>query len=133
MRLPFSLRASRALVMVALAVCLSLRSLPGSAQESDLARSIREHLAAGEFGLAQDLAASAAEEQNQHRLSFTEIPHPDNPDQTTRVVSTGHTSEPAAPKVQRPPPRLGEHTDEVLRELGYQQAELDEMRAAGVI
>jgi crotonobetainyl-CoA:carnitine CoA-transferase CaiB-like acyl-CoA transferase len=30
-------------------------------------------------------------------------------------------------------PRIGEHTDEVLRELGYSQAEIDSLRAAEVI
>jgi formyl-CoA transferase len=32
-----------------------------------------------------------------------------------------------------PPPSLGEHTDEVLSELGIEQAELDALRSAGVI
>ena len=35
--------------------------------------------------------------------------------------------------VRRPPPALGEHTDAVLSELGYSAAQIDELRAAGVI
>jgi crotonobetainyl-CoA:carnitine CoA-transferase CaiB-like acyl-CoA transferase len=34
---------------------------------------------------------------------------------------------------QRPPPRLGEHTDEILRELGYTDAELETLAAEGAI
>lgn len=35
--------------------------------------------------------------------------------------------------IGRPPPGLGEHTDEVLRELGHTSEEIDSWRAAGVI
>jgi formyl-CoA transferase len=35
--------------------------------------------------------------------------------------------------LRRPVPHLGEHTDEVLRELGYSQAEVETLRAAGAL
>jgi len=35
--------------------------------------------------------------------------------------------------VRRPPPTLGEHTDEVLRELGYTAADIETMRQEGVV
>jgi formyl-CoA transferase len=37
------------------------------------------------------------------------------------------------PNILRRPPTAGEHTDEVLREVGYSSAEIDEFRGAGVI
>jgi formyl-CoA transferase/CoA:oxalate CoA-transferase len=35
--------------------------------------------------------------------------------------------------IRRAPPRVGEHTDEVLRELGLARGEVDRLRAAGVL
>jgi crotonobetainyl-CoA:carnitine CoA-transferase CaiB-like acyl-CoA transferase len=34
---------------------------------------------------------------------------------------------------RRPPPRLGEHTRDVLEEVGYDEAEIDELAASGVV
>ncbi|HET6380449.1 MAG TPA: CaiB/BaiF CoA-transferase family protein [candidate division Zixibacteria bacterium] len=35
--------------------------------------------------------------------------------------------------LRRPPPRLGEHTDEILAELGWKQPAIDRMREAGIV
>ena len=37
------------------------------------------------------------------------------------------------PSIETPPPRLGQHTDEVLASLGYSNAEIATLRAEGVI
>jgi crotonobetainyl-CoA:carnitine CoA-transferase CaiB-like acyl-CoA transferase len=37
------------------------------------------------------------------------------------------------PAVLRPPPELGEHTDEILRELGYSDAEIGAVRREGAV
>lgn len=36
-------------------------------------------------------------------------------------------------QVSRPPPVLGQHTDEILAELGYDAAEVDKLRSSGAI
>jgi crotonobetainyl-CoA:carnitine CoA-transferase CaiB-like acyl-CoA transferase len=37
------------------------------------------------------------------------------------------------PRIDTPPPMLGEHTEEILTTLGYEGAALAELRAKGVI
>jgi glutaryl-CoA transferase len=37
------------------------------------------------------------------------------------------------PSIDRPPPVLGEHTEEILRFLGYDEATFSSFRAKGVI
>jgi formyl-CoA transferase/CoA:oxalate CoA-transferase len=59
------------------------------------------------------------------------LPHPDVPD--LRVVGTPLNLNGVRPTSHRPPPRLGEHTEDVLVELGYSPAEIEALSQHGVI
>jgi crotonobetainyl-CoA:carnitine CoA-transferase CaiB-like acyl-CoA transferase len=48
------------------------------------------------------------------------------------VLGTGFMFAHDGPGVDQPPPRLGQHTAEVLRQLGYSDAEVRELQQAGV-
>ena len=69
MLLVFSRRALSARAILAFAACSFLQAMPCVAQNKDVAESIRAHLDAGEFGLAQDLAATANTPEQRDFLS----------------------------------------------------------------
>ena len=59
------------------------------------------------------------------------VPSTDGADIT--LVGTPYQFAHDGPAFQGPVPRLGQHTDEVLRELGYDTSEVDRLRADGVV
>lgn len=54
-------------------------------------------------------------------------------DRDVRVVRTGFKVDGETPRVDSPPPRLGEHTEAILTELGRSPADIERLRRAGVI
>jgi len=54
-------------------------------------------------------------------------------DRALTLTRTGFSMSGVNPSVASPPPRLGEHTDEVLRDLGYSETEIASLRAAKAI
>jgi len=50
-----------------------------------------------------------------------------------RLLRTGIKLDGKPPKVDTPPPRLGEHTEEILRELGLGDAEIEDLRKDGLL
>src|SRR5712692_818908 len=50
-----------------------------------------------------------------------------------KLVGSGFRLAHGSPGIDRPPPTLGEHTDEILEEVGYAPAEIDRLRRSGGI
>jgi crotonobetainyl-CoA:carnitine CoA-transferase CaiB-like acyl-CoA transferase len=54
-------------------------------------------------------------------------------DRSITLTRAGFKLSGADPAVVSPPPRLGEHTEEVLRDVGYSETDIASLRAAGAI
>ncbi|HEX7124721.1 MAG TPA: CaiB/BaiF CoA-transferase family protein [Thermodesulfobacteriota bacterium] len=52
---------------------------------------------------------------------------------TVRMPGVPWQGDAAPTAIRRPPPRLGEHTDEILAEIGYDAADIARMRASGAV
>ena len=50
-----------------------------------------------------------------------------------RLVGAGFRMAHGSPGIDRPPPTLGEHTDEILGEAGYAAADIERLRREGVV
>ncbi len=74
-----------------------------------------------------------ATEQIRHRellQTLTDVPACDRAIAVTRAgfkISRGD------PEIAFPPPRLGEHTEEVLKALGYDESQIEQLRSAGAV
>ncbi len=81
----------------------------------------------------RDFEAVVADTQFDARNALVEIDLPNKPGRRARVVGSGYVATPDGPAPQRGPPKLGEHTAEILTEIGYSDADIDALRAAAVI
>ncbi|NIQ59373.1 MAG: CoA transferase, partial [Gammaproteobacteria bacterium] len=71
------------------------------------------------------------EPQVQHNGMLVPVPHPGIPD--FRAVALPVQWDGARPTPRRAPPLLGQHTDEVLRELGFAPDEIERLDERGAI
>lgn len=96
------------------------RMLPGRTTEEWLSF-FREHdIPAGAVGSLDDLVERLPESDHPHAGRYKVVPPP------VRFA--------AAPQnVRRHAPVIGEHTEEVLLEIGYDQAEVADLRASGAL
>jgi crotonobetainyl-CoA:carnitine CoA-transferase CaiB-like acyl-CoA transferase len=82
-------------------------------------------------GPINDLADVFADPQVQARQMTTTLRHPHT--DALRLVANPIKMSATPPAVRRPPPLLGQHTDEVLAEIGVDAPERVALRQAGVI
>jgi crotonobetainyl-CoA:carnitine CoA-transferase CaiB-like acyl-CoA transferase len=78
-----------------------------------------------------DLAQAFADPQAQQRGMTVPVPHPDNPD--LRLVASPLKLSATPVTYRHAPPRLGEHGDEILREAGLGQAEIEQLIKCGAV
>ncbi len=66
-----------------------------------------------------------------YRQMVVDTPRPEIPDLRLPGIAVKLTGTPGS--IRRPPPLLGEHTDEVLTELGYSSEDIERMRTTGAV
>jgi crotonobetainyl-CoA:carnitine CoA-transferase CaiB-like acyl-CoA transferase len=82
-------------------------------------------------GPVHSLGEALTHPQTLAREMVVELEHPEA-GPTKALGCPIHFSETPA-RVDRPAPRLGEHTRHILRECGYADAEIDALAAAGIV
>ena len=80
-----------------------------------------------------DVAQAIRNPQFDHRNVLMDLPSPPGLEGSIRVVGAGFQASQDGPGINVAPPALGEHTEEVLREIGYSAEDIAGRREAGAI
>ena len=81
------------------------------------------------FGVIERLADVVADEQAHHAGIFGETTNPEVPRTVNNPIRLGF----AKPRAAGPPPAVGQHSADILRELRYSEAEIAALRLAGAL
>jgi crotonobetainyl-CoA:carnitine CoA-transferase CaiB-like acyl-CoA transferase len=110
----------------------ALREIIESALASDDARTWAERLTKADVPCSSiwKIHEIVAHPQLEHRDVLQTVASKFGP---MRLVGSGFRLAHGSPGIDRPPPTLGEHTDEILGEAGYTRAEIETLRGRGVV
>ncbi len=79
------------------------------------------------FGVIGRVADVVDDEQARHAGIIADTANPEIPRTVNNPIRLGF----ARPRTAGPPPAIGQHNDEVLRELAYSEVEIAQLRKAG--
>ena len=71
--------------------------------------------------------------QVKHRGTIMQVPPPEGLDKSLAMVNASFRLNEDSPGIDTPPPKVGQHTDAVLRDFGFADAEVAELRSEGVV
>jgi crotonobetainyl-CoA:carnitine CoA-transferase CaiB-like acyl-CoA transferase len=83
------------------------------------------------FGPVLSMAEAFADPQNRHRQMLLEVDHPVEGTIPQLGFPIKLSLNPC--EIRTPPPLLGQHSDEILREVGYDDASIANLRTAGAV
>jgi len=111
---------------------LALHAIVEEAMKQETAATWVERFAKNDVPAGQVLSIPETVQLDlfQHRTVLQTVETEHGP---IKVVGSGFRLEHGGGSVERPPATLGEHTDEVLREAGYADADIAEMRQQAVV
>jgi len=81
------------------------------------------------FGVIERLADVVADEQARHAGIFADTGNPEVPRTVNNPIRLGF----ASARTAGPPPAVGQHSAEILRELAYSEAEIAALKKTGVL